>query len=47
MKWYDYITIFVAADIISASIFTINFLTLALGIVYWFFYENMRKTGKL
>lgn len=47
MKWYDYVTVFITADIIFASIISFNFLTLALGIAYWFFYENMRKTGKL
>lgn len=47
MKWYDYILIFIVADVVTASIFSMNFLTLTIGVVYWIYYETMRKTGWL
>jgi len=40
MKWYDYLFCIVAADAISAGLFSLNIFLLALGILGYIIYEK-------
>ena len=43
MRWYDYIACFWFADIIAASLISVNILWLTIGVISYIFYESMRK----
>jgi hypothetical protein len=46
MRWYDYVSCFVAADIITASLVAGDIFGLTLGIVGYILYEKLSIWSK-
>lgn len=43
IRWYDYVVVFILADIISAAAMMGDLLSLVLGLLMYFSYEDYRR----
>ena len=46
MRWYDYVTCYLFADVITAGLFSGNWVVLGAGVLGYDVYESYRKSSK-